>query len=109
VHAYFLIDDALRFFASAVACFFSATRSCRILAYSFYATWSALKVDEEHLETYGGILCVLCCAALECDTVTLVLETLRGDKTLNLGGFGVWLCTFLLGLNLTTDNELANL
>jgi hypothetical protein len=60
-------------------------------------------------ETYGSILSVLCAAALECNAVTLMLETLRGDETLDLGGFGIWLCALLLGLNLTTDNELANL
>jgi hypothetical protein len=41
--------------------------------------------------------------------VTLVLETLRSNKTLDLGGLGVRLCALLLGLNLTADDELANL
>jgi len=41
--------------------------------------------------------------------VALVLETLRSDQTLDLGGLGVGLCALLLGLNLTADDELANL
>lgn len=61
--------------------------------------------------TYGGILSSLRSATLECNTVTLVLETLRGDQTLNARSLGVWLGTLLalLWLNLTTNDELANL
>jgi hypothetical protein len=59
--------------------------------------------------TYGSILGSLRSAALECEPVTLVLETLRSNKTLDLGGLGVGLGALLLGLNLTTDDELADL
>jgi hypothetical protein len=59
--------------------------------------------------TYGSILGSLRTAALECDAVTLVLKTLRSNQALNLGGLGVWLRALLLGLDLTTDDELANL
>lgn len=59
--------------------------------------------------TYGSILALLGVLALECDTVTLVLETLRSDQTLDLGGLGVWLLSLALWLNLTTNDELANL
>jgi hypothetical protein len=41
--------------------------------------------------------------------VALVLETLGGDETLDLGGLGVGLRALLLGLNLAADNELADL
>lgn len=50
-------------------------------------------------------------ATLECDSVALVLETLRSDETLDAWGLGVCLGALLalLWLNLTTDDELANL
>jgi hypothetical protein len=41
--------------------------------------------------------------------MALVLETLRSDQTLDLGGLGVRLRALLLGLDLAADNELANL
>jgi len=55
------------------------------------------------------ILGSLCVTALQCDTVTLVLETLGGDETLNLGSLGVWLLAFALGLDFTSDDELADI
>jgi len=57
----------------------------------------------------SSILGLLGVAALECDAVTLVLEALRSDKTLDLGCLGVWLLTLTLWLNLTTNDELANI
>lgn len=57
----------------------------------------------------GSILGSFRAAALECDPVALVLETLRSDQTLDLGGLGVGLCALLLGGNLTTDDKLANI
>lgn len=59
--------------------------------------------------TYGSILGSLRTAALECDPVALVLETLGSDQTLDLGSLGVWLRALLLGLDLAADDELANL
>ena len=41
--------------------------------------------------------------------MALVLETLRSNKTLDLGGLGVGLSALLLGLDLTADDELADL
>jgi hypothetical protein len=41
--------------------------------------------------------------------VTLVLETLRGNQTLNFGSLGVCLLALALGLDFTTNDELANL
>ena len=41
--------------------------------------------------------------------MALVLKTLRSNETLDLRGLGVWLLSLALWLNLTTDNELANL
>lgn len=60
-------------------------------------------------KTYGSIFGSLSIATLECDPVTLVLETLRGNETLDLGSFGVWLLALTLGLDFTTDNEFADL
>jgi len=57
----------------------------------------------------GSILGLLSIATLQGHTVTLVLQTLRSNETLDLGGLGVWLLSFTLWLNLTTDNELANI
>jgi hypothetical protein len=59
--------------------------------------------------TYGSILGGFCSATLECDSVTLVLKTLRGDETLDLGSLGVWLRALLLWLDFATDNEFADL
>jgi len=59
--------------------------------------------------TYCSILGLLRLATLECDPVPLVLETLGGDQTLDPRRLGVWLRALLLGLNLTTDDKLANL
>lgn len=41
------------------------------------------------METYRSILGSLSVAALESHSVTLVLETLGSDETLDAGGFGV--------------------
>lgn len=60
-------------------------------------------------QTYSSILGSLSVTALECDTVALVLETLRGDQTLDLWGLGVWLLALTLWLNLATDDKLADL
>ena len=44
-------------------------------------------------------------AALEGDAVTLALETLGSDQTLDLGGLGVFLLSLTLGGNGTADDE----
>lgn len=59
--------------------------------------------------THGSILGLLGVAALQGQAVTLVLETLGGDQALDLGGLGVWLLALTLGLDFTTDDELADL
>ena len=41
--------------------------------------------------------------------MTLVLETLGSHETLDAGCLGVWLLAFALGLDFTTDDELADL
>lgn len=41
--------------------------------------------------------------------MTLVLETLRSNEALDARSLGVGLGTLLLGLDLTTDDELADL
>jgi len=53
-------------------------------------------------------LLLLSLSPLERPQVSTTLETFRSDKTLDLGGLGVRLGSFLLGDDLTTDNELAN-
>jgi len=57
----------------------------------------------------SSILGALRVAALECDAVALVLQTLRSNQTLDLWCLGVWLLALTLWLNLTTDNELADI
>lgn len=59
--------------------------------------------------TYGLILDLLGLAALEGNPVALVLETLGGDQTLDLGSLGVRLLALALGLDLATDDVLADL
>lgn len=59
--------------------------------------------------TYGLILDLLGLAALECDAVALVLETLGSNQSLDFGRLGVRLGALLLGLDLATDNVLADL
>ena len=39
--------------------------------------------------------------------MSLVLQALRGDESLDLGGLGVGLRAFLLGDNFTSNNEFA--
>lgn len=41
--------------------------------------------------------------------MALVLETLRGDKSLDLGSFGVRFLALTLGLDLAANDELADL
>jgi hypothetical protein len=48
-------------------------------------------------------------STLESLLSSLALKSDRGDKTLDLGSLGVGLLLGVLGLNLTTDNELANI
>lgn len=64
-------------------------------------------------KTHGSILGLLGLAALECNAMTLVLQTLRSDQTLDTRSLGVWLLGLLallgLGLDLTANDELANL
>lgn len=59
--------------------------------------------------TYGLVLDLLGLAALERDAVALVLQTLGSDQALDLGGLGVRLGALLLGLDLATDDVLADL
>jgi len=77
-------------------------------AYSF---WKIVRAGcgKEGRDTYGSILGLLSIAALECDAVALVLQTLGSNQTLDLRGLGVRLLALTLWLNLTTDNELADL
>ncbi len=46
--------------------------------------------------------------ALESNSVTLVLETLRSDEALDLGGFGVGFLAFAFGLDFSADDEFAD-
>jgi hypothetical protein len=63
----------------------------------------------ERRRTYGCILAGFRATALEGDSVTLVLETLWGDETLNARSLGVWFGALFLWLDLTANDELANL
>lgn len=57
----------------------------------------------------GSVLGSFRTAALECDPVALVLETLRSNQTLDLGGLGIWLRALLLARDFTADDELADI
>jgi hypothetical protein len=48
-------------------------------------------------------------AALEGLEVTLALETLGSDETLNARSLGVWLGSLLLGLDFAANDKLADL
>jgi hypothetical protein len=55
------------------------------------------------------VLHLLGLAPLEGSAVALVLQTLRGDQPLDLGGLGVRLLALTLGLDLSSDDVLADL
>jgi len=57
----------------------------------------------------SSIFGLLSISAFQCNAVTLVLKTLRGDETLDLGGLGVWLLSVTLRSYLTTDNVFADI
>jgi hypothetical protein len=59
--------------------------------------------------TYGCILAGFRATALEGDSVTLVLEALWSDKTLNARSLGVRFGALLLWLDFTANDELADL
>ena len=61
------------------------------------------------MSTYGSLLLVLGLAALESLKMTLALETLGCDETLDRRSLGVWLGSLLLGLDFAANNELADL
>lgn len=63
----------------------------------------------ESVLTYGLVLDLLGLSSLESSTVTLVLQTLGGDKSLNARSLGVRGLTLTLGLNLSSNNVLADL
>jgi hypothetical protein len=64
---------------------------------------------EESRVLVRSILGSLRSSSLEGDSVTLVLKALRGNEPLDLGSLGVWLLPLILGLDLATNNELANI
>lgn len=108
---YLRIEEALRLRASTLACLASVTRLARIAAYSFYEILLAGVMYEEKIDrvTYSSFLGALRVATLECESMTLVLETLRSNQTLDLWCLGVDLLALTLWLNLTTDNEFTDL
>lgn len=59
--------------------------------------------------TYSLLLDLLGLAALERNTVALVLQTLGSDQTLNARSLGVRLLALTLGLHLATNDVLADL
>jgi hypothetical protein len=67
------------------------------------------RIERKVEETYGGVLGGLGVAALEGHAVSLVLETLGSNQTLDARSLGVGLGTLLLGLDLTANDELADL
>lgn len=112
---YLCRELARRLRASALEALASATRLARIWAYSFCKKWlvhgarPGVNEYDRQRATYGLILDLLGLAALEGSAVTLVLETLGSNQTLDLGSLGVGLLALTLGLNLTTDDVLTDL
>lgn len=80
-----------------------------MLAYSVWECVSGVLEDRHVDKTYSSVLGGLGVAALEGHAVTLVLETLRSNQALDARSLGVGLGTLLLGLDLTADDELADL
>lgn len=106
---YLRIEEALRLRASTLAFLASETRLARIAAYSLWKNMLDGELWKNNGLTYGSILGTLSVTTLECESMTLVLETLRGDQTLDLWCLGVDLLALTLWLNLTTDNEFTDL
>lgn len=61
------------------------------------------------MATYRLILDLLSLTALERNAVTLVLQALGGDQTLDARSLGVRLLALALGLNLTPNDVLTDL
>ena len=59
--------------------------------------------------TYRSVLGRFRTTTLESHVVTLMLETLRGDETLDTRSFGIWFLPLALRLNLTANDEAADL
>jgi len=66
-------------------------------------------LGDESLVLGLGLLGVLGTALLEGQDVALALENNGGNQALDLGGLGVRLLLGVLGLNLATDDELADI
>lgn len=60
-------------------------------------------------KTYSLLLDLLGLAALESETVSLVLEALGSDEALDAGSLGVDLLALTLGLDLAANDVLADL
>lgn len=48
-------------------------------------------------------------AALQSDSVSFMLESLRSDKTLDTGSFGIGFLAFAFGLDFAANDEFAHL
>ena len=64
---------------------------------------------ERKCETYGCIFGSLGVAALQGNSVSFMLESLRSDKTLDTGSFGVGFLAFAFGLDFAANDEFAHL
>lgn len=102
------MEEARRFLSSERWALASWTREARRAEYSACQIVSIWVEFDSSGGTYGSILGGLCASALEGDSVTLVLETLGSDESLDLGGLSVGLLV-ALGLDLAADDELADL
>jgi len=57
----------------------------------------------------GSILGCLGTSSLDCNSVSLVLDSLGSDKSLDLGSLCVGLSTLLLRLDLSSNNEFSDI
>jgi hypothetical protein len=67
-----------------------------------------LSLDNKGVVLGNGLLLSQSVPLLQALQVPSSLQSHGGDQSLNLGGLGVWLGSFLLGLNFSSDNELSD-
>lgn len=91
----------------------SETRLARTAAYSdcgnFVSVMFYYGCVSLEGKTYSLVLDLLGLATLQGDSVALVLQALGSDQALDLGGLGVRLLALTLGLDLTSNDVLADL
>lgn len=89
--------------------FLAHRRSTSLSEFGFLLTFFVDTLGEELGVFVSGVFGGFSASSLECDSVSLVLHSLRSDQSLDLWCFCVWLSTFLLGCNFTSNDEFADI